>query len=140
MPIPTSDRPFDQLAAELVADQLREEPTLGSTLGLPEYDESLPDLSAEAIQARADREDSWTERLGALDESDLDADERIDRDLALMVLRGRALLRDWAEWRRSPDMYAGTALGGVFGLLMHRLRPEPELATAVAARLRATPD
>src|SRR3954453_3902217 len=102
MPIPTSDRPFDQLAAELVADQLGAEPTLGSTLGLTEYDEMLPDLSADAIKARADREDAWTERLAALDGGDLEADERIDRDLALMVLRGRALLRDWAEWRRSP--------------------------------------
>jgi len=49
-----------------------------------------------------------------------------------MVLRGNSLMRDWADWQRSPDHYAGPALSGVFGLLMHRLRPEPELAQAVA--------
>ena len=45
-----------------------------------------------------------------------------------MVLRGREVMRDWADWRRSPDHYAGTALSSVFVLLTHRLRPEPELA------------
>ena len=139
MPIPTSDRPFDRLASELVADQLAAEPTLGSTLGLTEYDELLPDLSAEAIAARERSEDAWLERFRALPDADLDADEQIDRDLVVMVLQGRAAKRDWADWRRSPDLYAGTALSSVFGLLMYRLRPEPELAAAVAARLTATP-
>jgi len=45
MPIPTGDRPFDRLVAELVADQCTANPILGSVLGLTEYDESLPDLS-----------------------------------------------------------------------------------------------
>ncbi len=139
MPIPTSDRPFDRLASELVADQLAAEPTLGSTLGLTEYDELLPDLSAEAIAAHERSEDAWLERFRALPDADLDADEQIDRDLVVMVLQGRAAKRDWADWRRSPDLYAGTALSSVFGLLMYRLRPEPELAAAVAARLTATP-
>ena len=139
MPIPVGDRPFDRLAAELVADQCAASPTLGSVLGLTEYDEALPDLSADGIAATERVEDAWVERLGALDDSALTDDERIDRDLALMVLRGRVLMRDWADWRRSPDHYAGAALTSVFVLLTTRLRPEPELAAAVAARLRGTP-
>ncbi|MEP6759909.1 MAG: DUF885 domain-containing protein [Sporichthyaceae bacterium] len=139
MPIPTSDRPFDRLAGELVADQLAADPVLGSTLGLTEYDGLLPDLSEQAIAARERSEDSWLERFRALPDAELDADEQIDRDLVVMVLQGRAAQRDWADWRRSPDHYAGAALASVFGLLMHRLRPEPELAAVVAARLTATP-
>jgi uncharacterized protein (DUF885 family) len=139
MPIPTGDRPFDQLVAELINDQCAASPTLGSVLGLTEYDELLPDLSVDAIAARERSEDAWVSRLRELDDADLTDDERVDRDLALMVLRGRELMRDWADWRRSPDHYAGTALSSVFVLLTHRLRPEPELAEAVAARLRATP-
>ena len=140
MPIPTGERPFDQLATELVADQLAADPTLGSTLGLTEYDELLPDLSAGAIADREKSEDSWLDRFRSLPDEDLEPDERIDRDLVTMVLQGRAAQRDWADWRRSPDHYAGAALSGVFGLLMHRLRPEPELAAAVAARLSAAPE
>jgi uncharacterized protein (DUF885 family) len=140
MPIPTGDRPFDALAAELAADQLAAAPTLGSALGLTEYDEALPDLSAEGIGRRERQEDSWIERLSALPADELTADERVDRDLVVMTLTGRRLMRDWADWRRSADHYAGTALGGVHGLLLHRLRPDAELARAVAARLRATPE
>jgi len=139
MPIPAGDRPFDRLAAELVADQLSADPILGSTLGLTEYDEALPDMSAEAIEARAAADESWLARFRSLSDEELSVDERIDRDLATMVLQGRASQRSWADWRRSPDHYAGAALTGVFGLLMHRLRPEPELAAAVASRLRGTP-
>jgi uncharacterized protein (DUF885 family) len=139
MPIPTGDRPFDRLVAELVADQCASSPTLGSVLGLTEYDEALPDMSADAVAARERAEDAWVARLQDLDVTDLTDDERVDRDLAVMVLRGRAVMRGWADWRRSPDHYAGTALSSVFVLLTHRLRPERELARAVAARLRATP-
>jgi uncharacterized protein (DUF885 family) len=140
MPIPTSDRPFDALATELAAHQFESSPTLASGLGLTEYDHLLPDMSADAVAARERRADEWAQRLRDLDADDLTDDETLDRDLVLMVLRGAATMRDFADWRRSPDHYAGPALSGVFGLLMHRLRPERELAQAVAARLRATPD
>jgi uncharacterized protein (DUF885 family) len=140
MPIPTSERPFDKLATELASDRFEASPTLASDLGLTEYDHLLPDMSADAIRARDRRDDEWTLRLGDLPTADLTDDEVLDRDLVLMVLRGNSLMRDWADWQRSPDHYAGPALSGVFGLLMHRLRPAPELAQAVAARLRATPD
>lgn len=138
MPIPRGGRPFDDLAADLMADQFSANPVLGSALGLTEYDEALPDLSAGAIAARDRAEDDWSRRLSALTDGELTEDERIDRDLVLMVLRGRAVQRDWLDWRRSPDLYAGAALSGVFILLQNRLRPEAQLAQAVAARLRAT--
>jgi uncharacterized protein (DUF885 family) len=140
MPIPTSERPFDKLAAQLAADQFDASPTLASSLGLTEYDHLLPDMSADAIRARERREDEWTQLLGNLPDADLTGDEALDRDLMLMVLRGQAVMRDWADWRRSPAHYADPALSGVFGLLLHRLRPERELARAVAARLLATPE
>ncbi len=140
MPIPVGDRPFDKLAAGLAADELAASPTLGSVLGLTEYDEALPDMAESSIAARCRRDDDWLERFRALGDDELDQDERIDRDLVLTVLRGRQIMRDWADWRRSPDHYAGVALNGVFGLLTTRVRPEAELAQAVAARLRATPE
>ena len=139
MPIPTGGRPFDHLAADLVADQCEANPLLGTALGLTDYDELLPDLSVDGIADRERAEDAWAHRLRDLPDGDLTADERIDRDLVLMSLRGRELMRDWADWRRSPDHYAGTALSSVFLLLTHRVRSGTELATAVAARLRATP-
>src|SRR4051812_41341675 len=140
MPIPTSERPFDKLASELAADHFESAPTLASALGLTEYDHALPDMSADAVAGRERQDDSWTQRLRSLATEELTPDEALDRDLVLMVLRGRAVMRSFADWRRSPDHYTGPALSGVFGLLMQQLRPESELAGAVAARLLATPD
>jgi uncharacterized protein (DUF885 family) len=135
--LPAPSTPFDRLAAELAADELAAEPVSASALGLTEHDDRLPDLSADAIAERQRADDRWLARFAALADDELAADERIDRDLVLMVLRGRQVVRDWADWRRSADTYAGTALHGVFVLLLNRLRPEAELAAAVAARLRA---
>ena len=131
--------PFDDLVRDLVDDELRADPVLASALGATAHDAALPDLSSTAIAAREAREDDWCARLGGFADADLGMDQRVDRDLALMVLRGRAVMRDWADWRRNPDHYAGAALTGVFLLLLHRLRPEAELAAAVTARLAATP-
>lgn len=139
MPFPLGDRPFDRLAVRLATDEVAAQPTFGSALGLTEYDALLPDMSADAIAARERNEDEWLSRLAALPEDELDVDERLDRDLVTMVLSGRAAMRDWADWRRSPDHYIGPALSGIFGLLVNRLTPEPELAASIAARLRATP-
>jgi hypothetical protein len=134
--VPFGDRPFDQLAAELVADQLAAEPNLGTFLGIPDHDERVADKSEASIAARQRREDHWLERFSALDDTDLDLEERIDRDLVVMILRGRRLMRDWQGWRRSPDDYAGSILTGLQLLLLNRDADDPGRATALAARLR----
>ena len=131
---------FDDVVRELIDEQFADNPLLGSALGDTRFDALLPDLSAGAIADRERREDGWLARLAGYDDATLDDEQRVDRDLALMVLGGRRLMRDWTDWRRSPDHYAGTALTSVFTLLLNRIRPVPELAEAVAARLDATPD
>lgn len=138
--VTTPERPFDDAVAALIEDQFAANPVLGSALGVIAYDNDLPDLSAEAVAAQERREDDWVRELSPWADDDLTGQQVIDRDLALMVLRGRAIMRDWADWRRNPDHYAGVALTGVFTLLLNRLRPEAELAAAVASRLEATPE
>src|SRR5262245_59444148 len=139
MPIRYQDRPFDVLAEQLVNDQLAAEPVLGTNLGLTEYDALLPDRSADAIQARERSDDAWLDRFAGLADTELTHEERVDRDLVVMVLRGRAVRRDWLDWRRSPDWYAGAVLQGAHLLLLYRLRPDNELAAALTARLQAAP-
>ena len=139
MPIRYQDRPFDALAEQLVNDQLEAEPVLGTNLGLTEYDGLLPDRSAEAIHARERAEDAWLDRFAGLDDAELSTEERVDRDLVVMVLRGRAVRRDWLDWRRSPDWYASAVLQGAHLLLLYRLHPDAELAQALTARLQAAP-
>jgi uncharacterized protein (DUF885 family) len=115
-------------------------PVLATALGVDGHDDALPDLSAEAYARRATEEDAWLGRFRALDDADLNPDERIDRDLAISTLRGQQIERDWAVWKRNPDTYSGPALNGVFLLFLHRGRPEADLVDSAVARLRQVPD
>ena len=129
------------LVEGLLADEYSANPLLASGLGLTEYDHLLPDLSAQAWERRAARDEHWLARLEAVEEDEVsDPEDRADRDLAVAMLRGRQALRDWSDWRRNPDHYTGPGLNGVFSLFLHRLRPDSDLVDAAVARLEAVPD
>jgi uncharacterized protein (DUF885 family) len=131
---------FGELAQSFLADEVADSPLLASHLGIEGYDDRLDDLSEAAFEARRRRSAEWLTRFEAVPDGGLSADERIDRDLVRSTLRGRAIMADWEMWRRQPDTYLTPGLSGVFVLFLHRLRPDPDLARAAAARLRAVPE
>jgi uncharacterized protein (DUF885 family) len=130
---------FAQLARAFLDEEYDQSPTFASSLGLTEYDDRLEDLSEAAFLRRTQRTDHWMEQFGSLDSAELSFDETIDRDLAIASLHRRAIFDGWEVWRRHPDTYLNPGLRGVFGLFLHKLRPEAELVDAAAARLRAVP-
>jgi uncharacterized protein (DUF885 family) len=130
---------FAELAAAFLQEEHEASPTFASQLGLTEYDDRADDLSESAFVRRTRASADWLARFEAVPEASLDAGARLDRDLLMAVLRGRAVMADWQMWRRQPATYLGPGLSGVFTLFLHRLRPEAELARAAAARLRAVP-
>jgi uncharacterized protein (DUF885 family) len=131
---------FSGLAKRFLDEEVADSPLLASQLGIAGFDDRLDDLSEAAFDARRRRSADWLTRLEAVPDAGLTADERIDRDLVGSILRGRAIMADWEMWRRQPDTYLTPGLSGVFTLFLHRLRPEPELARAAAARFRAVPE
>ena len=130
---------FAQLARAFLDEEYAQSPSGASSLGLIEYDDQLEDLSEAAFLRRSQRTDDWLGDFGSLDAASLDFDEMIDRDLAIASLHRRGIFDGWEAWRRHPDTYLNPGLRGVFGLFLHRLRPEEELVAAAAARLRAVP-
>ncbi|MBI4010916.1 MAG: DUF885 domain-containing protein [Candidatus Rokubacteria bacterium] len=130
---------FAELAAAFLAEEYADSPVRASHLGVDGYDDRLDDLSEAAFAARRRRSAEWLARFEAVPDDGLGVEARIDRDLLRSVLRGRAIMADWEMWRRQPDTYLGPGLDGVFILFLHRRHPEPELARAAAARLRAVP-
>jgi uncharacterized protein (DUF885 family) len=120
-------------------EEFRDHPVHASSLGLTGYDEGLDDLSAEAFDRRDASDAAWLERFESVGPENLTDDERIDRDLAIAVLRGRTILADWAEWRRDPLTYSDPVANGVFYLFLHRLRSDGDLVDAAVARLEQAP-
>jgi uncharacterized protein (DUF885 family) len=131
---------FAGLLADFVADELAADPVRASHLGAPGYDDALPDLSAAGVAAARRREEDYARRFASYGDDELDGAERIDRDLALLALRGRAIRREWGDWQRDAESYLEPALFGLFTTFLHRMRPEPELAASARARLAAMPD
>jgi uncharacterized protein (DUF885 family) len=130
---------FDDQVAAYLDDLFTDAPHLATFQGRPGLDAESADLSAAAIAERQRRDNAWLARLANFADEALDDDERIDRDLVIAVLRGRAALHDWQPWRRRPEHYLNPALMGVFGLFLRRPLPEPELVVAAEARLSAVP-
>ena len=130
---------FEQLVDQFLHEEYEESPVNASGLGLIEYDDRLDDLSTEAFERRQARAAQWRGRFAALPDVELSAEERIDRDLAVAMMTGRMILSDWTAWRRDPVAYSGPITSGLFGLFLHRLRPEPELVDAAVARLAQAP-
>jgi uncharacterized protein (DUF885 family) len=135
-----SNRPLDALVTDFLSAEFAADPSAATTLGMPGYDDQLADLSAAAVARRRAEDAEWLRRFEGLPEGELTADERIDRDLALMTLRGRQCLAARQLERRDPDPYVSAGLDGVFTLFLHKLRPQQELVASAAARLRAVPD
>lgn len=128
-------RPLDQLVEDFLAVEYGHSPVLASALGLTAYDDRLDDLSASAFFERDADARAYLDRFEALPDADLTPAERIDRDLAIAMLRGRLVQSEWQGWKRDPLVYSGPVVSGIFGLFLHRLRPEDELVDAACARL-----
>jgi uncharacterized protein (DUF885 family) len=113
---------------------------MASGLGLTEFDAQLDDLSETAFEERRRQSAAWRERFRAVPDTEIGPGARIDRDFVVSILTGRAIMAEWAPWRRQPELYIAPGLQGVFGLFLHRLRPEAELVRDAMARLRAVPE
>jgi uncharacterized protein (DUF885 family) len=130
---------LNDLVQRFFDEAWEEFPEEASALGLDGYDDRLSEHSAEAYARREASEDAWLARFESVPDAGLSADEAIDRDLIVSMLRGDQAMRDWAVWKRNPGTYLGPGLGGVFSLFLHRVRDDHELALSAASRLKRVP-
>ena len=130
---------LSRLVDEFLDEEFELSPVTASGLGLTDYDAGMDDLSAVSFAERERDARDFIVRFSALTDAELSAEERIDRDLALAMLRGRLITAEWQGWKRDPLTYSGPALNGVFLLFLHRLRPEQDLVDAAVSRLAQVP-
>jgi uncharacterized protein (DUF885 family) len=129
---------FSALVDGFLANEYELSPVAASNLGLTQFDGHLDDLSADRFRRRDAHAETWLARFESAPDG-LSADEEIDRQLAIAILRGRVINADWQVWKRDPTAYSGPVLNGLFYLFLNRLRPNAELVDAAVARLEQVP-
>ena len=136
VPGPLDDRFYDLVETRFVR-LVRDNPVLGTALGLHQDDDLLGDGSREAVLAELEEEREHLAEIEAIDPAGLSAEARFERDLELHSVR-RAIfdidvLRLWE--RRS---FALDVVGDSLFLLFARDHaPLPERLDAIAGRLEA---
>src|SRR5688500_20096803 len=103
---------FSELVDGFLRNEFETSPVTATMHGVTEYDEKLDDLSATAFLRRDSDAAAWLKRFEAA-ESDLGADDEIDRQLAIAMLRGRLIHADWEIWKRDPTAYSSPILNGL---------------------------
>lgn len=122
----------DRLLDELLAD----DPAMGRSLGLHQFDGKVAPVSAAAVKARVARMNRARAELAAVDKAPLDEDERLD--LALLAAKVDQVLFqlvDLEEWRRRPQFYED--LFTVNGYLDRDYAPVEERAARLLAHEEA---
>ncbi len=114
-------------------------PLSASLAGAEGFDDQLGDFSADGFRGREAGCERWLARLEAAGDTG-DADDGIDRDLVLAMLRGDRIMAGWPAWRRDPAAYLGPVFSSLFNPFLHRLRPDDELVDSAVSRLRQVPD
>ena len=131
---------FSSLVDEFLINEFETSPVTATTLGVTKYDDQLDDLSASAFHKRDSDAAEWLRRFDEASGDNLNADDEIDRQLAIATLRGRLIHADWYGWKRDPVVYSGPILNGLFYLFLNRLRPTAELVDAAVSRLEQVPE
>ncbi|HEY6014232.1 MAG TPA: DUF885 family protein, partial [Candidatus Limnocylindrales bacterium] len=141
-PAPAPDRgPLDERFYDLVETRfvrlVRDNPVLGTSLGLHQDDDLLGDGSRDAVlgELAADRE--HLARIEALDPAGLSAGVRFERELELHNLRRAIFDTDVLRLWERRSLALDTVGDGLFLLFARDHAPLAERLSAISGRLEA---
>ncbi len=115
-------------------------PVHATFIGVHDYDDRLPDLSADALAAAREAVDGLLARFRGLPVEPTTEAEALDRRL----VEGFLEIQRWEYGARhgpcgNPCLYTGEAVFGVMALCLRPFAPLPQRMQAATARLRAVP-
>ena len=129
---------FPAIKADFYAAYLRAHPGTASWLGLHDYDGRLPDVSAQAIQARAAALKRTRDDLQAVKPHTLGKLERVERAVILLEIRSELFkLETLRQPQRNPLYYGGSL--GVSRYVTRDYAPLSQRAQAIVATAQAMP-
>ncbi len=136
----SADAEFTRLAAAILEDLYRRNPTLGTDLGLHRWDASLEDYSAAAVRDELEAIGRFRTALERIDPASLALVNRLDRELLLHSLESRRLTdAEIRPWQRNPDIYSSGITNSAYSLIKRDFAPAPERLKSLIARERAMP-
>jgi uncharacterized protein (DUF885 family) len=134
----STDAEFTRLAQGYLDDRAERHPTAATDLGDHRFDDRLADPSEQARAAERRSLDGWAARLGAIDQSALSAEHRVDAEMMAGNVARRVFeideLREqtWNPLQANPGQ-------AIYQLLARDFAPLPERLGSVAGRLAAIP-
>ena len=144
-PAPSAEPgPLDEGLYDLVEARferlVRDNPVLGTALGLHEHDDELGDGSRDALLAELETDKAHVGAIEALDPAALSPEARIERELELHnVRRSNFDTEELRIWERRA--FALDTVGdGLFLLFARDHAPLADRLTAIAGRLEAVPN
>jgi uncharacterized protein (DUF885 family) len=137
---PQSASTLPAMVDEYLEQFARRHPSIAAGNGIHAGDGGLEDFSAEAVASEVRWLREFRSRLGALDESALTADERVDRRILSGVVDGWLLdLDEVRTWTRNPMIYASAIADGVHNLMVMESSPAEVRMRQAASKLEAVP-
>ncbi len=116
------------------------DPIFATAIGNHDHDGEWPDLSAAGYDRRLAFVDEWSRAFGAMDDADLTADDRIDRELLLGELDAQRFAdTELREETWSPLWWVYLIGEGLFALLSREFAPLASRLASLAARAEGVP-
>jgi len=137
-PAVTAD--FHAFVDDFLRWHFQDQPVRATRLGIHEHNHTLPDLTREGHQRRAEEFRGWLGRLEDIDRRALALDDRLDHQVLEYVIRGNLLeLEEIRWWTKQPSTYTGTISGAISALADRDFAPVEERVEAILARQAGIP-
>ncbi|MBV8172394.1 MAG: DUF885 family protein, partial [Candidatus Eremiobacteraeota bacterium] len=132
---------FAATTEAIISARLKDDPIHATWIGLHDYDDRLPDVSADGIAHTQAALKAHIAQLEDFTPGDLTPEERIDHQLLMSELQVQ--LRELTELRpyeHDPSLYPSLAADAVYSIFARDFAPLAERVPSAAARMRAIPD
>jgi uncharacterized protein (DUF885 family) len=115
-------------------------PTLGTQMGLHQYDDQLEDYSAAAIEKQVAALKVYEKKIAAIDSSAMDASVAADQAILLNSIRSQLLsLEVIRNWEKNPDNYSSGVTNSIFVLMERPFAPVDTRMRAAVEREKQIP-
>ena len=140
VPSPDQGR-FDALSQDFLQWYLALDPVRATELGVHDWDNRLPDVSATAMEAAVAEWRDWLARVEEIPRASLDGDAYHDHRILEYGIRAALLeLEDVRGWVRNPNFYNSLVARGVAALIDRDFAPLAVRAEALSDRLDQLPE